>query len=143
MLVNNNMHRLAISGLQAATCVYKTVFQPIFQWLAYLPETQLQSGLQDRIHNFRSAMAIMWPSFSYCLKLMLYEPVFGSLSALKLSRDMPNLPKTVLPNSFNLPAQAHSSALQLLAPIVPCPVRFGKAGFAKKHVVAQHSTDST
>lgn len=40
---------------------------------------------------------------SHCLKFMLYEPLFGSFSALKLSKDMPNLPSTVLPNSFNLP----------------------------------------
>lgn len=30
----------------------------------------------------------------------------GSFSALKLSRDMPKLPSTVLPSSFSLPAQA-------------------------------------
>lgn len=46
---------------------------------------------------------------------MLYEPVFGSLSALKLSRDMPNLPRTVLPSSFNLPAQVRECLMQHIA----------------------------
>ena len=51
---------------------------------------------------------------SYCLKLMLYEPVFGSLSALKLSSDMPNLPRTVLPSSFSLPAGMTNQHCQYL-----------------------------
>ena len=35
---------------------------------------------------------------------MEYEPVCGSFSALKLSRDMPNFPSTVFPSSFSLSA---------------------------------------
>jgi hypothetical protein len=35
---------------------------------------------------------------------MLYDPELGSLTALKLSRLKPNLPRSPFPSSFSLPA---------------------------------------
>ena len=41
---------------------------------------------------------------AHCLKLTEYDPVLGSFSALKLSRESPNFPSTVLPRSLSWPA---------------------------------------
>ena len=42
-----------------------------------------------------------------------YEPVFGSLSILKLSVDSPNLPRIMLPRSLALPARARAPSRPL------------------------------
>ena len=152
LLVNNNRHTLATSGFQAAA-VYMTVSQPSFSVLACLP--QKQPALQDGLHNFTSAKSVRWPSLFYCLKLMLYEPVFGSLSALKLSRDMPNLPRTVLPSSFNLPAHvreclrqhiaivAHSVPYAVLTTYTANTSQIWEGRVQGQHVAAQDSKGST
>lgn len=40
---------------------------------------------------------------------ILYEPVEGSWTVLKLFSDNPNLPRTVLPRSFSLPKQKRTN----------------------------------
>ena len=76
------------------------------QIVAGCRQLQLQSpvGSLGTEYKLLSWLQLSGYSGLHCLKLMEYEPVAGSLTVWKLSRDMPNFPSTVLPRSFSLPA---------------------------------------